>query len=105
MAHLADDAIESLLEPSDGLVALDSVTSTDAAFHASPAGDSLARTGHAAVKVHAVDTDRRVVLDSEIDVLTDTKSEVARLGEVALAQFVLLNLEATLQNFLGLQSS
>lgn len=34
--------------------------------------------------------------------LRDTETEVAGLGEVALPQLVLLDLEATLQNLLGL---
>lgn len=57
---------------------------------------------HAAVEVHAVDTDAGVVLDTQIDVLGDTEAEVAGLGEVALPQLILLDLQATLQNLLGL---
>lgn len=57
---------------------------------------------HAAVEVHAVDTNTRVVLDAEIDVLRDTETKVAGLREVALAKLVLLDLEATLENLLGL---
>lgn len=57
---------------------------------------------HADVEVHAVDTDRRVVLDTQVDVLGDTETEVASLGEVALAELVLLDLEATLEDLLGL---
>ena len=57
---------------------------------------------HAAVEVHAVDTNRRVVLDAKIDVLRDTEAEVARLAEVALPQLILLDLEATLENLLCL---
>lgn len=57
---------------------------------------------HAAVEVHSVDTNGRVVLDAEIDVLRDTETEVASLGEVALAELVFLDLEATLENLLGL---
>lgn len=34
---------------------------------------------HAAVEVHSVDTNRRVVLDAEIDVFADAKAEVASL--------------------------
>lgn len=75
---------------------------SDLALHPSSAGDTLTRAGHAAVEVHAVDTDGGVVLDTKIDVLADTEAEVASLGEVALAKLVLLNLEATLKNFLGL---
>lgn len=57
---------------------------------------------HAAVEVHAVDTDRRVVLDTQIDVLRDTKAEVARLAEVTLPQLVLLDLQAALEDLLCL---
>lgn len=57
---------------------------------------------HAAVEVHSVNTDTRVVLDTKIDVFADTEAEVTGLGEVALPQFVLLDLQATLENFLSL---
>ena len=77
----------------------------DRALAAAAAGDALTGTGHAAVEVHAVDTDRGVVLDAEIDVLADTEAEVAGLAEVALAQLVLLDLEATLENLLGLRTT
>jgi hypothetical protein len=43
---------------------------------------------HDDVEVHAVDADRRVVLDAQVDVLGDTETEVAGLGEVALAELV-----------------
>jgi hypothetical protein len=100
--RLSDDAIEALLEPLDGLVTLDAVAGTDGGLCAAAASDTLTGAGHAAVEVHAVDTDRGVVLDTKIDVLADTEAEVASLGEVALAELVLLDLEATLENFLGL---
>lgn len=100
--RLSDNAIEAALEPLDGLLALDAVRSTDLALHAAAAGDTLTRAGHAAVEVHAVDTDGGVVLDTKIDVLADTEAEVASLGEVALAQLVLLDLEATLKDLLSL---
>lgn len=57
---------------------------------------------HAAVEVHAVDTNRWIVLDTKIDVLRDTEAEVASFAEVALPQFVLLDLEPTLEDFLCL---
>lgn len=77
----------------------------DAALGAAAADDTLTGAGHAAVEVHAVDTDTGVVLDAEIDVLTDAEAEVAGLAEVALAQLVLLDLQATLEDFLGLGST
>lgn len=100
--HLSDDGIEALLEPLDGVVAGDAVGRTDSALGAATADDTLTRAGHAAVEVHAVDTNTRVVLDAKVDVLADTEAEVAGLAEVALAELVLLDLEATLENLLSL---
>ena len=60
------------------------------------------RNLHAAVEIHAVDTDRRVVLDAQINVLADTETKVARRREVAFHQLVLLDLQATLEDFFGL---
>ena len=37
------------------------------------------RDSHAAVKVHAVDTDRRIILDAQINVFADPEAEVASL--------------------------
>lgn len=60
---------------------------------------------HAAVEVHAVDTDRWIVLDSQIDVLRNAEAEIASLGEVALPQLVFLDLEASLENLLCFRAS
>ena len=54
---LSNDTIESLLEPLDSLGTVDAVAGADDALCAAATGNSLARSGHAAVKVHAVDTD------------------------------------------------
>ena len=60
---------------------------------------------HAAVKVHAVNTNRRIVLNPQIDVFADTEAEVASFGEISLLQFVFFDLKTTLQNFLSLRSA
>lgn len=57
---------------------------------------------HAAVEVHTVDTNTGVVLDTQVNVLADTETEVTGLGEVLLSQLVLLDLEATLEDLLSL---
>jgi hypothetical protein len=99
---LSDDALEAALEPLDRLLALDPVAGADARLAPPALAHALALAGHAAVEVHAVDTDRGVVLEAEIDVLADAEAEVARLAEVALAQLVLLDLQTALENLLGL---
>ncbi len=65
----------------------------------------ICRYSHAAVEIHSVNTNRRVVLDTEIDVFADTETKVASLREVALAEFVFLDLQSTFQDFLGLWST
>ena len=60
---------------------------------------------HATVEIHSVNTNRRVVLDTEIDVFADTEAKVASLGEVALAELIFLDLQSTLQDFLSLWST
>jgi len=94
-----------LYAPLDGVLGVDLVASTNAGVGLSASGDTLTRAGHADVKVHTVNTDRWVVLDTQVNVLVDTETEVAGLGEVALAELVLLDLEATLENLLGLWSA
>ncbi len=56
---------------------------------------------HAAVKVHPVNSNRRIILDSQIDMFADAEPKIARLREVLLAQFILLHFEAALENFFG----
>jgi len=119
---LPHNTLEPVLEPLDGLTLVNAVGGADAGLGAPALGNALAWAGpvnmpsvltyrlphrvwmysHAAVEVHAIDTDRRVVLDAQVDVLRDTEAEVAGLGEVALPQLVLLDLEATLEDLLCL---
>jgi len=103
--YLSDNSLEARLEPFDGLLTLDLVRSTDVGLASATLGNTLTRSGHAAVEVHSVDTNRRVVLDTKINVFADTETEVASLGEVALAEFIFLDLQSTLQDFLSLWSS
>lgn len=66
------------------------------------AGDTGTGTGHADEEVHTENADRGVVLDAQVNVLSDTETEVAGVGEVAAAELVLLDLETTLDDLLGL---
>ena len=66
---------------------------------------TIASNSHAAVKVHPIDTNGRVIFDTEIDVFRDTKTKVASIREVLLPQLILLDLEASLKDFFGLGPS
>ena len=47
-------------------------------------------------------TDGWIVLDAQINVLLDAEAESAGLGEVALLELVLLDLQPTVEDLLGL---
>ena len=57
---------------------------------------------HAAVEVHSINTDCRVVFDTEIDVFANAEAEVTRFRKVLFLQFVFFDFQATLENFLCL---
>ena len=65
-------------------------------------GYPCTRAAHNDVKVHTEDTDTGVVAGTQIDVLLDTETKVSGIGEVLAAELVLLDLQPTLQDLLGL---
>lgn len=98
------DTLETIFEPLDRLLLVDAVASTNLALGTSPLGYPLARScpvekqsmpcpyparvetrllerahSHAAVKVHAIDTNCGIILDAQINVLANAESEVASL--------------------------
>lgn len=60
---------------------------------------------HAAVKVHSVDSNRRIILDSQINMLANTETKVARFREILLLQFIFLDLQPTFKNLLGFRTA
>ena len=99
---LPDNSLEAGLVPLDNLLTLDAVGGANLGLATATLGDALTTATHADVEVHSVNSDSWVVLDAEIDVLGDSETEVTGLREVALAELVLLNLQATLEDLLGL---
>jgi len=97
-----DDTVVLLLEPLHRVLLGDAVVDAHAALPAPAVRDVEAGAAEHHVEVEAVDADAGVVLDAQIDVLLDAEPEVARVGEVALAQLVLAHLEAALEDLLGL---
>ena len=93
------DTLESILEPLDRLLLVDTVACTNLARGTSSLSYSLTRSCpvrwsfsnwlkyqrgpntlldlHAAVKVHAVNTNCRIILDAQINMFTNAKPEVA----------------------------
>lgn len=55
-------------------------------------GNFHAWTGHADVKVHSINTNGGIVFESKINVLLNTKPEIASLAEIFVLQFIFFNL-------------
>lgn len=60
------------------------------------------RNLHAAIEVHSVNTNRRIIFDAQIDMFADAETEIASLREVPPLQFVLFDFQASLEDFFGL---
>ncbi len=88
-----DDSVVLLLEPLHGVLLDELLRESDDAGLAPAVGDVGAGAAEHHVEVHAVDADRRVVLDAQVDVLLDAEPEVAVVGEVLAAQLVLADLK------------
>merc|ERR1712168_163940 len=51
------------------------------------------------VEIHSVDTNTRIVLDTQINMFGNTKAKIAGGREISLSQFVFLHLQSFLQDF------
>ena len=97
-----DDSIVRLLEPLHGLLAGHLVRIANVAALSLALAHTATRTSQLHVEIHTEDTGVGIVLDTQINVLLNTKTEVSRVGEVSLHQLVLLHLQTTLQNLQSL---
>lgn len=77
------------------------MTCTDLALCPPALRNPFAGASHAAVEVHAINANGRVVFDAQVDMLADTEAEVACLREVLRTEFVLFDFEAALEDFLS----
>jgi hypothetical protein len=104
-SQLSHNTLKSSLEPLDRIILGNLVTSSNRGFRASPSRNPRTWPSHAAVEIHPVDTNRGVIFDSQIDVFRDAEAEVAGVAEVLFAQLVLLDFEASFENFLRFGAS
>merc|ERR1719263_1383139 len=102
----SDDGSSALLsEPLLGILGGDSLELANSSSGMLPSGDSRSCSLEDNVEIHTENTSGGIILDSEIDMLIDTKSEVSLVGEIFSLELMLLNLEGGVQQLLGLVSS
>ena len=119
----SNDSLEPILEPLYRLRLIDTVTSTNLALASSPLGHSLTRScpittpanqypiippihlprerndSHAAIKIHPINPNRRIIFDPQINMFTNPKPKIPRLREILLPQLVFLDFQAALEDF------
>lgn len=66
-----------------------------------PSSNAETRPAHNDVEIHTKDTDTRVISCTKINVFLNTETEMPVLREVAFAELVLLDLQATFEDLLG----
>ena len=88
-----NDTVVFGLEPLHGVVLDQPVGESDSSGAPLLLEHILSGPAQHDVEVHTVDTDVRVVLDTQIDMLSNTEAEVALVGEVFTPQLELLNLQ------------
>ena len=77
----------------------------DGGLASSSEADSASWSFEDDVEVHSEDTCEGVVLNSEIDVLLNSESKAAGVGEVLLPELSILDFEASFQDLIGLVAS
>ena len=97
-----NDTIVLLLEPLHGLLASHLVRVAKSASLSLSLRHATTGASQLHVEIHTEDTGVGVVLDTQINVLLNTETEVARVGEVLLHQLVLLHLQTALQDLQSL---
>ncbi len=100
-----NNSLEFVLEPLDSILFSYLMTDSHTALSDLSPGYSGSGPGQTYEEVHSVNSSGGVVLNSEINVLIDSESEVSSIREVPLEELVLLYLKTTLQNFKGLLST
>ena len=103
--RLHNNALILLLKPCDSILFADLVFNSNSSWSDLASGDSVSRSDQDNVKVHAENACRRVVLKAKIDVLSNSKSETTGVGEVYFLQFVFFDLEASVEDFVGLEAT
>merc|ERR1719331_1176189 len=91
-----NDAVILGLEPFDAILLDQLVTKSNLGAAQLSALDTAAEVNE---EIHTVDSCAWIILDTKVDMLSDSEAEAAVLAEVALAKLVLFDLQALFDDF------
>jgi hypothetical protein len=81
---------------------LDTVVDTNSGLAVLTASNTVTGATHDNIVIHTVDTNGRIVLDTQINVFVNTETKVTGGGPVTGLELVFLDLQTTFKDFLGL---
>merc|ERR1712168_1100856 len=99
------DAIVFSLEPFLSIRFGDLVSKSNSGLLSATVCNIVSWSSQHNVEIHSVDTNTRIILDSKIDMFSNTEAKVSSGREVSLSQFVFLHFKTFLQDFLSLGST
>lgn len=102
---LQQNAIKGILEPLLGLSLSDFVIASNTSLFVLALGNAVTRTTKDDINVHPINTGGWIVLNTEINVLIDTKAESTGIGEATFGEFVLLDFEGGLEDLGGFRTA
>ncbi len=102
---VVDGTIVFSSEPFHGVFLRNSVLGSNSGFASSSQSDSASWSFKYDVKVHTENTSEWIILDTQINVLLNTETEVSSVWEVYFSQFSVLDLKSSFENLIGLVSS
>ena len=78
---------------------------SNSGFASSSQADSASRSLEDHVEVHTENTGEGVILNTEIDVLLNTKSKTSSIRKIGFSELSIFNFKSSFENFVGFISS
>ena len=105
MHTLHNNALILLLEPSDSVLLGYLVFVADSSGSDLASGHSVSRSDQHNIEIHSENASGGIVLQAQINVLSDTETKATSTREVLLLQLILLHLQTTVKDFVGLEAT
>merc|ERR1712168_1760342 len=102
---LQQDTIVFSLEPYLSIGFCDLVSETNSGLLSATVCNVVSWSSQHNVEIHSIDTNTWIILNSQVDMFSNTEAKVSSGREVSLSQFVFLNLQSFLQDFFGFGST
>lgn len=105
MHTLHNDALILLLEPSNSVFLGYLVLVADSSGSDLASGDSVSGSDQHNIEIHSENASGGIVFQAQINVLSNTETKATSTREVLLLQLILLHLQTTVKDLVGLEAT